>query len=397
MEAATKKLVKDAVDKYLPRAFALCCDLAEHPEISNEEFESSKKITALLGDAGFALEYPYAGRPTAFRGTFNNGAGAKAALMIEYDALPVVGHGCGHNFHGALCVLAGLALKELSPQYKGTLYVVGTPAEEIDGAKIDMSTNGVFDGLDLALMLHSFSGGKSQVNMDALSLRSYTVSFTGKSAHAVAAPWEGHSALAAARKFIDLVDARRECFTPDIKFNAIFTDGGRAVNIIPKDAELFVEFRTASIGKMAELDDTILKCARAAAMAFDCGVTWRLNYPDFSDMVRVKPLEDAMENIFGQLGIPYEEVTPPVGSTDVGNVSYRCPALQPLYSIIDKPTPLHTVDMAEATVAAGADKVMSLGAQALCHLMLQTYTDAGFRQRTNDAWKKSLGRKGNMV
>jgi amidohydrolase len=393
MEAESKKSVENAVEKHLAKAFSLCCDLKEHPEISNEEFETSKKIVALLEEGGFAVEYPYAGKPTAFRGAFENGRGPKAALLIEYDALPVVGHGCGHNFHGSLCILAALALTELAGLYKGTLYVIGTPAEEVDGAKIEMSSKGVFDGLDLALMLHSYSGGKSQANMDALSLRSYTVHFTGKSAHAVAAPWEGRSALAAARKFLDLVDARRECFTPDIKFNAIFKDGGRVVNIIPQDAELFIEFRTDSIGKMGALDDAVLKCARAAAMAFDCEVSWRLNYPDFSDMVRVGALEAEMESIFSALGIPFEPVSPPVGSTDVGNVSYRCPALQPLFSITDEHYPLHTVDMANATVAKGADRTMSLGAEALVHLALMIFTDEAFRMQVQQSYKTSLANK----
>ena len=305
----------------------------------------------------------------------------------------MVGHGCGHNFHGSLCVLAAFALKELAKRYKGTLYVIGTPAEEVDGAKIEMAAKGVFDGLDLALMMHSYSGGKSQANMDALSLRSYTVHFTGKSAHAVAAPWEGRSALAAARKFLDLVDARRECFTPDIKFNAVFKDGGQAVNVIPQDAELFVEFRTDSIGKMGALDEIVLKCARASAMAFDCEVKWTLNYPDFSDMVRVGVLENEMEGIFSALGIPFEPVSPPVVSTDVGNVSYRCPALQPLFSITDEHFPLHTAEMANATVAKGAESAMSLGAQALAHLGLKIFTDTDFRMRVQQSYQASLENK----
>jgi amidohydrolase len=319
----------------------------------------------------------------------DNGEGPEIAIMIEYDALPDVGHGCGHNLHGSLCTLAALALGDLKHLFKGKIYAIGTPNEEVDGAKARMADKGIFDSFTAALMMHSCGGGKSQANMDALSLRFYDMDFKGQAAHAVASPWEGRSALAAARKFIDLVDARRECFTPDIHVNTIITDGGKAPNIIPAKASLRVEFRTDSMAKLKVLDEMILKCARAAAMALDCEVSWKAGDWDFADMVRVKPLEEAMEVILSTLGEETEPVSPPIGSTDVGNVSYRCPALQPLISITREHYALHTPEFAAETIKPPAHAAMARGAEALALLALKLFNDGDFRRTVQEDFTRS--------
>jgi amidohydrolase len=376
--------IREAVQKHREEARVLSDDLGAHPELSDQEFESSKKIVELLRKSGFEVEYPFLGFPTAFRGVIYNGDGPRVALMVEYDALPEVGHGCGHNLHGSLVVLTALALKELTAQFKGNIHVIGTPGEEVAGAKIGLAEKGAFDGCAAALMMHSTSGGICQPNMDALSLRCYNMEFRGKSAHAVAGPWEGHSALAAARKFIDLVDARRECFTPDMHFNAIFLDGGKAPNVIPSFSALRVEFRTDSLVKLQALDEAIAKCARAAAMALDCEASWTRHYEDFADVVRVKPLEDEIERILLNLGQKVEAVSPPIGSTDVGNVSYRCPSLQPLIAITREAYALHTLEFAAATMRREAHEVMAIGARALTELVLKLLGDEVFRRAVKE-------------
>ncbi|MDL2272760.1 amidohydrolase, partial [Desulfovibrio sp. OttesenSCG-928-I05] len=339
----------DAVEKHHAAAIALSDDLFAHPELPHEEFESSRKMVEMLRQHGFEVEYPYDGYPTAFCGVLRNGDGPKVAVLAEYDALPEIGHACGHNLHGAMSILTGLALADMKDHFKGTLYVVGTPAEEENGAKIGMADRGIFDGMDLAMMMHSSGNGVCQAQMDALSLRCYVIEFHGESSHAAASPWAGHSALAAGRKFLDLIDARRECFTPDIRVNAVILDGGKVPGIIPNYTKIRLEFRTSAMGTLKTMDDMILKCARAAAMALDCTVTWEPGLDDFADMVRVPALEDAMAGILTGLGETVIPVQPPVGSTDMGNVSYRCPSLQPLMAITKDNYALHTVEFAEAT------------------------------------------------
>ena len=153
------------------QAVALSDDLYTHPELSDEEFRSSGKVVEILKAAGYSVEYPFAGRATAFRAAIDNGEGPSAAILVEYDALPGVGHACGHNVSCAMSTLAALALADMKDSFPGKLYVIGTPAEEGSGAKISMAKQGVFDRLSAAMMVHCWSGGEHSADMDVLSLK----------------------------------------------------------------------------------------------------------------------------------------------------------------------------------------------------------------------------------
>lgn len=184
-------LIAEAVKRHHNVAVSLSDDLYHHPELSDQEFRSSQKIVDILRQAGYEVEYPYLGYPTAFRAVLDNGKGPSAAILVEYDALPGLGHACGHNVHGSISVLAALALSDLREQFKGKVYVFGTPAEEANGAKVGMARQGVFDDMSLAIMFHSWSGGKCVANMSLLGLRCYLVEFLGKEAHAAGSPGRG--------------------------------------------------------------------------------------------------------------------------------------------------------------------------------------------------------------
>ena len=379
-----KQLVS-AIEKHWQQAVELSDDLYAHPELPDPEFRSSQKVVDMLKAAGYEVEYPYMGYPTGFRAVLKNGEGPSAALLIEYDALPELGHACGHNAHCAMAVLAALALAEAKDQFQGTVYAFGTPAEEENGAKIGMAAKGAFDGLSLATMIHSWSGPASISDMDVLSLRCYLVEFKGVSAHAVAGPWKGHSALAAARKFIDLIDARRECFTPDVHVNSVFKESGLQPSILPDRAVVRIEFRTDSMAKLEQVDEIIEKCAKGAAMALDCTVSFSKGTEDFADMVRVPVLEDAVEDLLHEMGRASEPVRIPNGSSDVGNVSYHCPAIQPLLTIGETFYALHTPEFREETIKEPAHQAIADGAKLLGSLVLRALTDEEFR----DAAQKS--------
>lgn len=390
-------LVRQAVEKHHPAAIALSDNLAAHPELAYKEVASSAKIVALLREHGYDVEYPFMGYETAFCGKLRTGDGPNVAILVEYDALPDIGHGCGHNLHGSLSVLAGLALAELRDQFQGTIHLIGTPAEEEDGAKVGMADRGAFDDMAVAMMMHSIGGGVCQPDMDALSLRCYVMEFHGQTAHAVAGPWEGRSALAAARKFLDLIDARRECFTPDIRVNAVILDGGRAPNIIPDYAEIRIEFRTNSMVKLERMDETVLKCAKAAAMALDCEVTWKPGLSDFADMVRINALEDEITELLTGLGEKVSPVLPPSGSSDLGNVSYRCPSIQPLIAITGEPFALHTAEFAACTTKPEAHRAMARGAEALVLLSLKVLGDSGFRKAIHEEFIQQRDLKSGQI
>lgn len=386
MTATNALLVKQAVEKHHLEAIELSDDLATHPELSNKEYESSRKIVEILKKGGYEVEYPLLGNETAFRGVFDNGEGPSIAILVEYDALPEIGHACGHNVHGSISLLAGLAMVELKEQFKGKVYVIGTPGEEDDGAKIWMADRGIFDEMSLAVMIHSWSGGEYIPNMDVLSLRNYFIEFHGKAAHAVAGPWEGKSALAAARKFLDLIDARRECFTPDIHINGVILDGGKAPNIIPDYAKIRLEFRTDSMTKLEKVNEMIVKCMDGIALALDCKVTKEFGFDDFADMVRVKPLEEEITRILEGIGKQVCPVKRPNGSSDMGNVSYRCPSIQPLFSITNDKFALHTQELANATTETGAHEAIACGANAIVNLSLKMLNDSIFRNSVYDSF-----------
>ena len=370
-----------AVEKYHSLAVDLSDDLYAHPELPLREFRSSRKMVDILRGAGYEVECPYLGYETGFRAVLDNGEGPSAAILAEYDALPGLGHACGHNVHGSMSVLAALAMTELRDKFRGKVVVFGTPAEEEAGAKVVMARKGAFDGMCQAVMVHSWSGPSCAADMDLLSLTCYLVEFKGESAHAVAGPWKARSALAAARKFLDLIDARRECFTPDVHVNAVITDGGKYPNIIPDRAEIRLEFRTDSMGKLKAMDETIRKCAQAAAMALDCEVGFAEGFEGFSDMVRVPVLEEEAVRILEALGRTCAPVAAPNGSSDVGNTSYRCPTIQALVSISDTFHALHTPEFREETVKYSAHRAIADGGTLLAELTLRALTDDAFRQR----------------
>lgn len=385
--------ITGAIARHHALAIELSDDLYAHPELPDQEFRSSAKMVEILKAAGYEVEYPYMGYPTAFRAELSNGPGPHAAILVEYDALPGLGHACGHNVHGSMSILAALALMDLKDKFPGKLSVIGTPAEEEDGKKIGMAAQGAFDGLDLAVMNHSYSGGVSLPDMDLLGLQCYILDFHGTSAHAAAGPWKGHSALACARKFLDLVDARRECFTGDIRFNGVILDGGRAPNILPDKAQVRLEYRADSRAKMNMLNDIMHKCAKGASIALDCEYTYAKGFDGFDDMVCVPALQKEVSGLIKALGHPCGAPQTPSGSSDVGNTSYRCPTIQPLIAICQAPYALHTIEFREETIKEPAHKAIADGAQLIAELVYRTMTDEAFRSEVNSSFQAALKAK----
>ena len=363
------------------RAIALSDDLGHHPEISGQEYESSRKMAAMLQEAGFDVEYPFMGLDTAFIGRKGKaGKGGRVAVLVEYDALPGLGHACGHNVHGSMSILAGLALQPLADDLDAELWVVGTPAEEADGAKCRMSDEGLFDEVDLAIMIHC-SGGKNFVAFRALAMDGYDFDFRGRAAHAAVSPWEGLNALNAAQFFMHSLDMLRQHVRPETRIHGVVLEGGTAPNIVPASARARFEVRAPWRTYLNDLVEQVFNCARGAALATGTEVSWKKFESSFDDMLGAPSAEAMMAEVMQEMGIRLDPPEEAGGASDVGNVSYRCTALQPVLAITDGGFPLHTPELAEATLKPQAHEALLQGARAIGRAVLRTWLDPDLRAR----------------
>lgn len=387
--AMLKEHVVRAVHALGPKAVALSDELAANPEPGEKEFNSSRKHVELLREAGFKVEYPFAGIPTAFLGIKGKGA-AKVALIVEYDALPGIGHACGHNVSGAMSTLAGLALGKVSAELDGEIQVIGTPAEETNGAKVAMAEMGVFDDLDLALMLHC-GGGVSFVRFQCLAVDALEFTFTGRAAHASSSPWSGRNALNGVQLFFHAIDMLRQHVPPDVRMHGVVTSGGEAPNVVPDHGTAKFYFRAPKRPMVEEIVRKAKNCARGAAMATETEVSWESVETSFDEMTPNEPAEKVMEEILEELGVAPSEGPGPLGSSDIGNVSRRCPALQPVLAITERPVELHTGEFADVTTSVEAHEALLTGAKALALMALKTFSDKDMRMALKKAHRKALG------
>lgn len=349
--------------------------IADHPELSGEEFETSRMITELLKSKGFRVEMPFDGIETAFLATYGPGNHKhKVAVMAEYDALPGIGHGCGHCLSGSISCLAAIASKDLQDELDTDIHVIGTPAEETDGAKCRMVDDGVFDGYDMAIMVHMYNQNLVTPKLLALKCTMYT--FHGKASHASASPWEGINALNAVQLMFHGVDMLRQHVKPDVRLHGIIRCGGEAPNIVPEKASAEFYVRSLDYNYMMEIDRKVKDCAAAGCLA--TGATYECD--DTAAIYRdLKPNEtglDSLREIFAELGIPdngdYDAV---FGSADAGNVSYVCPTFHPCLQISDRDVTIHTREFADLMKTEKAHDCLVQGADIIALQIAKIFSD----------------------
>ena len=368
------KKAADAIDRCADEACAISDWLGAHPEVGGEEHEACCRHAGFLRAHGYEVTAPAFGIETAYLGTRGNG-GRRVALLAEYDALAGLGHGCGHNAHGAMSLLAAAGLAAVTDEISGRVEVFGTPAEETYGGKVVMADRGAFDGLDLAMMIHC-SGGSSGVPYRALTCRGYEFTFEGKSAHAASAPWQGVNALNAVRILFDSLDMWRQHLRPEVRIMGIVTEGGFAPNIVPERATARFHLRAPEQDMEEDLIAKALDCARGAALCTGTKVSWKLFEEPF-DAMKVNPAAERMvQEVFDAFGEPTVKVMPPSGSTDVGNVSWKCPALQPKLDISGgQYVPGHTREFLAACTSPSVHPRIVTGAKILARSLLTVLTD----------------------
>lgn len=360
-----KAKIVERIKANLPELIELNDDLADHPEISGEEYETSRKIVELLQKKGFATEYPFAGLDTAFRGIYGaNNHKYKIAILAEYDALPGIGHACGHCVSGSISVLAGIAMTELQDELDADIHVIGTPIEETDGAKCAMVEKGVFKDYDMAMMIHLYDQNLIYCVLNGLA--SYIYTFHGKAAHASAAPWEGINALNAAQIMFHGTDCLRQHVTPDVRIHGVIRNGGEAPNIVPEEASAEFYARALDLDYMMDVVRKIDNCAEAGALA--TGATWEkeANAAIYANMRRNPTGEAVLRGVYEELGIDINgDHSKLFGSSDIGNVSFECPTFHPTLQLVDRGVAIHTRDFADAVKTDKAHECIEQGAEII--------------------------------
>lgn len=362
-----KVSVVENIDGYM----TIVKTLYENPEIGNEEFESMKLLVDYLNKAGFETESGYV-VPTGFIGSYDtNKPGPTIAFLCEYDALPEIGHGCGHNLIAAIGVAAGEALKAVIDEYGGKVLVIGTPAEENFGGKVSMAEAGVFDDVDVALMVHP--GSENGVGGRSSALVPLKFEFHGKSAHAAASPWDGISALDSAVMSYVQINLLRQMVKPYTSIHGVIKDGGEAANVIPDYASLEYYFRAPTIAYAREVSEKAAEMVQAISQANGTTVEISEYECAYEDTVINYKLADILTAKYSELGVtevqPVDEIAS--GSTDVGAVSYKCPTIQGNIKIVPETVSAHTREMADATITDAGKTGLIKGAQGIALVALE--------------------------
>ncbi len=383
--------VEEGIKASAHAAIKLSDQLASNPEVSGEEFESARLYVEFLEKIGYEVEFPFMGMPTAFFSKKTTKPGPKVCMLFEYDALPGIGHGCGHNVSGAMSALAAAGLFEVMEGTPGELVLVGTPAEETNGAKVVFSEKGLFDDVDLAMMIHTNDKdnyvGYRSLAMDALEFR-----FKGKPAHAAGQPWEGRNALNGLQLLFHAIDMLRQHVKPDVRMHGIISEGGLAPNIVPEEATGRFYFRATRRPQLDKLVERVKKAAEGTAMATETKVSWQNFEFSFDDMLENPSAERLVEEILSGFGVKTVPSPGPEGSSDMGNVSYRCPAIQPKIGISEQKMAAHTHEYARATTEEKAHEALILGARTLARVALNVFLDSQIRAEIRKDFEARISR-----
>ncbi|MBG9987369.1 M20 family metallopeptidase [Aerococcaceae bacterium DSM 111176] len=369
-----QNMIKQSVESNVATYMEIVQALYDNPEIGNEEFESMALLVKYLDDFGFKTTSGYV-VPTGFLAEYDSGKpGPTIAFMSEYDALPEIGHGCGHNLIAAIGVASGVAYKEVVDQVGGKVLVMGTPAEENFGGKVSIAEAGGFDEVDVAMMIHP--SNQNSLGSRSNALYPLKFEFFGKNAHGCH-PAEGASALDAAVQSYVQINMMRQFAKPHTYIHGIIRDGGVAANIVPGYASMEYYFRAPNFAYAKQLAETAREKASLIAQANDCRMESSVYECPYEDTVINYRLADALKEQFEVLGIenihPVDEVA--TGSTDIGAASYKCPTVQGYLKIVPDDVVAHTIEMRDATISQEGQDALLNGAKALALTALDLATN----------------------
>jgi amidohydrolase len=379
---STVDTATDAVQGARDELVTLSHFIHAHPELGYEEFESAEAVAKAAEGAGFAVERGIASLPTAFRATKGTGD-LHFVLCAEYDALPDVGHACGHNIIAASSLGAAIGLAAVADELNLTVTLLGTPSEEGGGGKVDLINAGFFEHEHAAMMIHPWPSERLEAT--CLAVDHFDVTFVGKEAHASAAPWEGVNALDALTISQVAVGLMRQQLPPGDQVHGIVVDGGSAANIIPSRVVGRFMARSVTSERLAELRQRLSGCFEAGALATGAGLSQVDLGHAFSHMVSdvdiLAHYRIAAESLGRTFELDDEEAPKPTISTDMANVSLVVPSIHPLLKIPAHGAVNHQPEFTAACITPAADQAILEGAIALARTAIAVASDAALRER----------------
>ncbi|MFA9422517.1 MAG: M20 family metallopeptidase [Sedimentibacter sp.] len=354
--------IEQVVDSLKDKILELSQFIYNNPEVGLKEFSCSKKMVEMLENEGFEVEYNFSEMPTAFVGRKKKGNGPKIAFMAEYDALPEIGHACGHHLIASMSFGAAVALAKSLETYNGEIIIVGSPAEELGEGKPFLIEKGVFDHVDVAMMIHPYS--KTVLEMDILAIGGIDFHFYGKATHAAAQPEMGVNALDAVVLLFNNINALRQQLRSDARVHGIIIEAGSVANSIPDKSKVRLEMRAKDQKYFLELIEKVKRCAEAAALATGCRLEWNHFEPNCDSLTTNQNVLNIFSNHVEEFDIKVE-TTLEMGSTDMGNVSQIVPSIHPWLKMIEGTAGLHTKEFLQQSALEFASDRTIQGAKLL--------------------------------
>jgi len=372
--------VKDRLAREVDQRAAVLLEIShsihEHPELGYEEHHAHDLLAGVLEDEGFDVERGAAGMDTAFVASAGSGDGPTIGIFCEYDALPEIGHACGHNVIGAAGLGAGLAAATVAEELGGRVVVLGSPAEEGGGGKVFMAERGLLDEIDAAMMIHPADGDLKAMNV--IAIQQVHVQYHGQAAHAAAFPHKGRNALDAAVLGYMNVAALRQHIRPSERIHGIFTDAGDKPNIVPQYAAAEWYVRSPTLRLLQGLKERVLNCLEAGATATGCTMDHESLDPAYADMIDNPVLVDLFtanaERTGRHLADPSVAANV-VGSTDMGNVSYVVPSIHPMLAVAPAGVSIHTPEFTAFARGEEGDQAVLDGATAMAMTVADLWLD----------------------
>jgi amidohydrolase len=375
-----KRRIAAAIDAARAEILGLSHRIHANPEAAFEEHQAAASCAEILRAHGFEVQLPAGRLATAIRATMSGGRGGdspRIGILAEYDALPGLGHGCGHNTMAASGVGAAIALAAIAEELPGEIVFLGTPAEEHGSGKQAMIEDGLFDGLDAALLYHPCD--RNHVDTEPLASVDVDVTFSGLQAHAASDPWKGKNALDAMILLFGSVGLWRQQLRPAARVHGIIQEGGTAANIIPDRTKAWFMVRSDNDADFQAMRARFRQLCEAAALATD--TTVEITFSGGSRTMRTnRVIAERWVANAAAYGIDDEGLDASTGSTDMTNVSWVCPAIHPDLAIAPFPTPGHSILFRDAAITPRADETTLMAANLVAQTAYDLYVDPGLVQ-----------------